>query len=533
MNTVQGYQAGGDTRKPFILLYDDGPFEVEPGEIFQFSIYFQIPSQFYLYDENLTVELTESSNIKLLKMTKSEPTIKYDEIFKKDLAIHYNEVKVDLDFKVSDTFPGKEEIISGIIKYQGCSYGETSLCYPMMKDPLKISFQAKKKDLSPAQTDQNLNLDSSLSLIDRLKAFIEKPDFNQILKEGFFFALLIAFIGGVLTDFTPCVLPMIPITLAVIGVRKNQSVLKNFLASVILVLGMSVMYAVLGLLAASFGQSLGFLFQSPYFLILIVLILGLFSLSLLGLFEIQLPVGVQTKLASISASGYRGVFFVGLTLGLLAAPCVGPIVGPLLVFVAKSQDLLLGLSLLLAYAVGMGVIFLVLGTFQSIIQIKIKTGGFSVWLKRCLGLLMLVVTLFYGKIVYSQFFPDSHDTIHSNQKVWINNLEEGLEKSKREGKPVVIDFFASWCLPCVELDHQVWEKSEMMSYLNQDWVAIKIDCTQDTAECSEAVEAYDVIGWPTVIFLDSDRKEVQDQRIEGKIISLEEMMDVMREIEAL
>jgi len=268
------------------------------------------------------------------------------------VPVYYNEVSVDLPLQMPQAGWSGSKTIIGDIQYQGCS---DELCYKMMHVPLKAGFvsEAEGQTLSN-NSNQSVKTDGFFG---RLSELLGHPDFVKLGHGGFWLALLIAFLGGVLTDFTPCVWPMIPITLAIIGVRKDRSLSDNLKSVLILQLGIAVMFSGLGILAAGLGYSLGFLFQNLFFLIVLEVILILMGLSLLGLFQFQLPPAFQAWISKISASGFRGIFLVGLSLGLLATPCVGPVVGPILLFVASTKDIFLGFILLLSYAMGMGILF--------------------------------------------------------------------------------------------------------------------------------------------------------------------------------
>ncbi|MDO8519020.1 MAG: cytochrome c biogenesis protein CcdA [Deltaproteobacteria bacterium] len=505
------FQAGGDENNPFTVILEDGPVHVTPGQTYPFQLTFRMPEHYYLYQEKMEVEINPDLFLSPEKLKTPEAVMKEDPFFGRIVPVYYNEVTIELPLKISETGWEGEQMATGSVRFQGCS---DKLCYKLMHIPFSIPFKSAPAGVisPPIDSVQGKNF------VSRIKDLLAARSFDEIRKRGFGFALLLSFLAGFLTDFTPCVWPMIPVTLAVIGVRNNRTVLQNLKASFILVLGMAVMYSALGVTAASIGKGLGFLFQNIFFLIFLEIIFIAMAASLLGLFEIQLPHTWQTKLAKVSASGSHGIFLMGLTMGLIAAPCVGPVVGPLLAYVAKTQDLFAGFVLLLSYALGMGILFLVLGGAYGILKVKIRSGGWMLWLKRGMGVLLLLFAFSYGKVLYSQI-----PTGKGNTGFWEMSLSAGLQRSVSENKPVFIDFYAKWCPPCEELNRTVFKNPQVVEKLKTDWVAIKIDCTTETRECREAVEKYNVVGWPTLLFLDAS----QEERIVGEVISVDEMLEML------
>lgn len=519
LGSVFAFQAGGNEENPFTVLYDEGPIPVRPGQIYPFQVTFRMPEHFYLYQDKIKVNLDPDLLI-VPGPLKTPPAIqKKDPFFGRIVPIYYDEVTIELPLQISKELWKGDEILSGEIQFQGCG---SELCYKLMHIPLKLSFVTEEEGVIVPPKAEIPSKGFFSGIID----LIHGNDFDQIRKRGFGLALLLSFLGGFLTDFTPCVWPMIPVTLAVIGVRKDRSIKENLGAAFFLVLGMAVMYSVLGILAAFIGRGLGFLFQNLFFLILLEVFFAAMALSLLGLFDIQLPHSWQTKLAQISSTGRGGIFMMGLSMGLIAAPCVGPVVGPLLAYVAKTQDLFAGFVLLLSYAFGMGILFLILGGAYGVLKIKIRSGGWMVWLKRGLGIVMILFAVQYGKVIYAQIpWGGSAQT----ESFWVNSIPEGLGKGATLHKPVLIDFFAKWCPPCKELDRTVFSDPRVMEKLRGDWVAVRVDCTTETPECREAVDRFHVVGWPTLIFLDEKQNELESNRQVGKVISVDEMLKILGE----
>lgn len=518
---------GGSEANPFTVYYDEGPHTAAPGASLSFEVLFSIPEEYYLYAEKMNLLVKEASGVTPGTLLKPEGSTKEDPFFGKSVPVFYDEVVLTLPLTLPlQNWIGLKEV-KGEIEFQGCS---KELCYRLMRVPFTLQFRSSLAVAKPnvPQTPISAHDDAQAGFFEVVRQALTANDFNLILERGFWIALLVCFLGGFLTDFTPCVWPMIPVTLAIVGVRKDRTLMQNFVSVFVLVIGMSVMYSLLGIIAALLGQSLGFLFQNIVFLLMIDLLLVAMALSLLGFFNIQLPSNLQVKLSRISGSGYRGIFLIGLTMGLMAAPCVGPIVGPLLVFAAQTQDVGIAFVFLLSYALGMGIIFLVLGTFYGVMRVRLKSGPWMEWFKRLLGAVLLVVALYYAHTILVRYGSNGSA---SPDNQWLSSLDEGLQKASDQHKPMIIDFFALWCLPCIELDHQVWERGEMIDKLQQEWIAVKIDCTEQTPQCERAVDKFQVIGWPTVVFLKADQTEAISERLVGRVVSLEEMIKIMERVE--
>ncbi len=172
----------------------------------------------------------------------------------------------------------------------------------------------------------------------------------------------------------------------------------------------------------------------------------------------------------------------------------------------------------------MGLLFLVGGTFYSSLGTRIKSGTFTVVLKRFLAILMLAPALYYASIVYSQIRG-------GEERVgWHTSLTPGFEEATRLHQAIILDFYADWCLPCLEIDHKTFQNPQVQEKLRKI-TKIKIDCTQETPICKEAVDRYQVIGWPTILFFDQNQKIQNDLSVVGGFVSPEKMLEILNEIE--
>jgi len=226
-------------------------------------------------------------------------------------------------------------------------------------------------------------------------------DIKKILSEkGLLAGILLAFLAGLFASFTPCVYPLIPITIGLFGAQDTSSKLQGFKVSAIYVLGIALTYTLLGVSAAWFGSVFGGAMQSPYVLMAIALVFLVLGASSIGLFEIRVPAAIQTKLSQTGGSGARKAFVMGLVAGVIAAPCVGPIVAGILLYVAQTQDPALGAVLLFSFSIGMGQLFLVLGTFSSMINNLPKSGGWLDASKVVFGAIFWGVAIYYLRLLF-------------------------------------------------------------------------------------------------------------------------------------
>ncbi|MCZ6681267.1 MAG: thioredoxin family protein [Candidatus Poribacteria bacterium] len=395
----------------------------------------------------------------------------------------------------------------------------------------------------------------------------ESGRFSQALSKGYFWAFLFVFVGGILTSFTPCVYPLIPITVSVFGAGESVSRLRSFLLSVTYVLGIALIYSILGVAAAKTGAVFGNVMANPFVIIPICGILAALGLSMLGVFEIRLPYALQNKLNTVGGTGFAGAFAMGTVAGFIAAPCTGPVLVGVLSHVATTGSVFLGFWLLLTYALGMGLLFIVIGTFSGVISALPRSGGWMYILENVFGVVIIAVALYFLKEIieplraflrhsagffaiagvlllvgvllgkFTQRFKDlphlvqlrkafgillavvglymfigGFTTAESNLD-WIADEAQGLELARREGKPVMLDFYATWCGACNELDHKTYSDSAVQSRLSQ-FVNVKLDFSRNSDEIKRLQEKYNIVGLPVVIFFDSKGNQLKKKRLE-------------------
>ncbi len=218
------------------------------------------------------------------------------------------------------------------------------------------------------------------------------------LESGSFWVYLLIFFAGIIGSLSPCVYPLIPITISVLGGGEKISRGQGFLRSLVYVLGITTTYSVLGVLAASTGGLFGSALQSAWLVVGVSLIFLIMGVSMLGAFEIRLPARLNDRLNAVGGVGsgrFISAYLMGSVAGIIAAPCVGPPLVVVLTFVATQGQIGLGLGLLIIYSLGMGLLFILLGTFSQLLSHMPRSGGWMEVIKGSLGILMLLVGLAY------------------------------------------------------------------------------------------------------------------------------------------
>lgn len=200
--------------------------------------------------------------------------------------------------------------------------------------------------------------------------------------------ILLAFGAGVLVSFSPCVYPLLPITIGYIGASSQKDKFHAFLLSLIYVLGMSITYCILGVFASLTGKIFGQISSSPISFFIIGNICILFGLSMLGVFEVHIPAPLLNKIKSPKSK--FSVFLLGLISGLIVGPCTAPVLGTILVFVATKQNLFYGVALLFSFAYGMGALLILAGTFSGILVNMPKSGKWMYTIEKIGGILLIL-----------------------------------------------------------------------------------------------------------------------------------------------
>ena len=406
----------------------------------------------------------------------------------------------------------------------------------------------------------------------------KNPISGLIESRGMLFTLLFVFISGLALNTTPCVYPIIPIT---IGFFTNQSQGKTggtFLMSATYVLGMAITYSLLGVVASMSQGLFGGLLQNPWVLIgLALLMIGL-ALSMFGVYEFRLPAFLNrfADKSTQSAGGTLRAFLMGLMMGIVAAPCIGPFVLGLLVHVGAKGDPVYGFFMFFVLSLGLGLPYLFLGTFSGALKRLPRSGEWMVTVRKVFGLVLIGMALYFVAPLLAQATRFAFVAFFLASAVYLIGVEAGRVKAKgfawglralgigslvagvvmilpekveagivwqpysaaalasaqREGKPVIIDAFADWCIPCKELDRFTFTHAEVKRQASE-FVTLKLNLTRNepNSEESRTRERFGILGVPTIIFLDASGQERRDLRLEG-FEKAESFLTRMKEVTA-
>ncbi len=438
--------------------------------------------------------------------------------------------------------------ITGELSYQACSKAS---CLAPETVPVEMELDIVAAGTVTNQINQDIFLASRD--IDRASSKYDS---------GILWALLWIFLGGLALNLTPCVYPLIPITVSYFGGRENRRGSHTILLGILYILGLAVTNSILGVTAALTGGMLGAALQYPVVLIIIAFIMFSLGLSFFGLWEIHLP-GMLTKIASKNFSGYFGTFFMGLTLGIVAAPCLGPLVLGLLTYVGQKGDPFLGFLYFFVLSIGIGLPLCILAIFSIAIDKLPMSGDWMLWVKRLMGWVMIFMGYYFltalikNPIIYYVVFGTLaiiaaihlgwldktgaglksfslikktagaliilaagfylFKTIDFSEHItWSPYSESYLEEAKKDKKPAILDVYADWCLPCRHMEKTVFNDAEVVE-LSKGFATLRLDITRKEPEQDDIRKRYSIDGAPTIIFLDNKGQELPQLRIESEV----------------
>lgn len=472
-----------------------------------------------------------------------------------------------------DAVPG-EYTIAGKASYQICQEAPAFMCFPPSELPFSVAVTVVTSGAAALENPDSLKTEETDGVVPVSGKVSLEQRLQTALTDNLVVAFLLVFLFGFLTSLTPCVYPMIPITISYIGGRSaGQSRSRGFFLSLFYVLGLAIVYAFLGVFAAVTGALFGTVTQTFWVRGFVSLVFGIMGLSMLGVFNLQLPSALQGRLqAGGPRSGFPGAIAMGMVAGLVAAPCAGPVIVALMTYIASTGNIVLGFVLMLGFAFGMGILFIVIGTFSGLITSLPAAGLWMDNVKKIFGAVMIAVALYYakplmpppvygfmiglgllflgaalgafkpsakdepigrdirkatailiavlgiyfavnlvpvpGKIVPERLFSLPEGQSGYTETVWRTDLEQALKDAETQEKNVILDFGAEWCAACKELEHKTFSDTDVLKRL-KTMTAIKIDCTKAKDPLvKDVLSRFSVTGLPTVIILDKQGQEL-------------------------
>ncbi len=555
--------------------------KVSPGDAFNIAIKTNIkdgwhinsdkPNEDFLIPTKLTIINTGKGFFNLEKVVyppAQNVTLGFSD---NPLSVWEGEIYIGGTIKTpTDILSGKYKIITDI-EYQSCN---NSTCLPPMnvQDTLEIIVTSNKSEVNNINIELFKNLKLGLSNTTSITKTDQGDSITSSLEShGLLIGLLLVFLGGLALNLTPCVYPLIPITIGYFGGQSEGNTKKLFLMGLLFVIGLALTYSVIGVVTALSGAIFGTLLQNTFVILSIVLIFLALSLSMFGVYEFKLPDALVAK-AGGAKGGYFGAFFMGLTMGIVAAPCIGPFVLGLVTYVAAKGDPFFGFLMFFVLAIGLGLPYLFLAIFSGKIKNLPRAGEWMDGVKHVFGFLLIGMALYFllpllpnsfsGFVlpvfmiitaIYLLFFEKlAKDvkgfkifriafsviligvavyTLIPNQKnsiKWQKYSEQILTANTNAKKGTIIDFYADWCIPCKELDASTFSDPKVIQE-SEKFINLKADMTKSLADDVEALRnKYKIVGVPTVLILDKNGNEVK--RITG-FIPPEEFYKILKDVE--
>jgi thiol:disulfide interchange protein DsbD len=374
--------------------------------------------------------------------------------------------------------------------------------------------------------------------------------FAEASARGLGAAFLSAFTAGLLTALTPCVYPMIPITVSIFGAKTGVSRARAFLLATCYVAGIATMFGTLGTVFGLLGKAFGTFLANPWVIVPLALLFASMALSMFGAFELSLPQGLQERLNRIGGRGLGGAFLMGLVGGIIAAPCTGPVLAGILAYIATTRDAVRGFALMATYAGGIGIPFWAIAGFSMSLP---RSGRWMESVKSVLGIALLVAALYYLKnvvpalgrltgtqtafvlgcvaaVLVGAAIGAVHLSYHDGLAIkarktagialvtvglfaltnvvltpktelrWLHSEKDALATAHTSGRPMLVDFGAHWCIPCRELEAKVFGQPEVARLMSEHFTLLRVDCDREDEDptIGEIRGRYQAAGLPAV-----------------------------------
>lgn len=544
---------------------------------------FNIAPDYYMYRERFELKAIATDNtntiIPIEKAQLSNGVVKYDPTFDKEMEVYHHQVLLTLPINL---LKQSEQAFTLEITAQGCA--DAGLCYPPMFFYVPLTPTSKGYEIAlpklanGASTiaynevsilDNGANTAQISTSFDLLNAG-DTDIANWLNQASLWHMLMIAFLLGLALSFTPCVLPMLPILLSLIVGTQNTSNPRSqsLRLTLFYVLGTSIVYTILGVIAASIGAALANWIQNPWVLGLFALFLVLFGIAMLGAYNLQVPASVQTKLNNfvnkLPAGKNGGAFLMGMLSALICGPCVAAPLAGILLFISQTGDITTGGLILFVLAWGQGASLILLGSSSGVLLPRA-----GIWMnivKQVCGLLLFAAALWMISPLLPSWLPmalwaalaiafayvigtfkgykslslgnailkllgwvavlwaitlciglsmGSRSVLHplsvtsSSEHIQfkrIHSLNELKDILAHTDKPVLLDFYADWCISCIEMEKFTFTDAKVQGLMHQMRL-LQVDVTKNTAQDRELLKAFKLFGPPGIIFFNANGQE--------------------------
>lgn len=519
---------------------------------------FLIPTEF---------NIEENPYFKLKKIEYPDPQDVKLAFSDKPLSVLQNEILIGALVETSDQIKQGEYPLAVVINYQACN---ERVCLPpsSVKDTIMIRIAEQGDFIKEINQDifRDINLSYSAAEVNQVNK-TNDPVFSALENNSLIIGIILVFLGGLALNLTPCVYPLIPITVGYFGGQSEGNTKKLFMMGFLYLLGMSLTYSVIGVITALSGAIFGALLQNTFVIIFIALIFIALSLSMFGLYEFNLPNALVAK-AGGARRGYFGAFFMGLTMGIVAAPCIGPFVLGLVTYVAAKADPYFGFLMFFVLSLGLGLPYLILAVFSGKIKKLPKSGEWMNAVKHIFGFILLGMAVYFilpllpdsisGSVLpvylliagaYLLLLDKSSNNVkgfrlfkiifavviiaaavyavipsNKNSIDWIPITDNANLHASSSKIGTIIDFYADWCIPCKELDANTFSDSEVIERA-KNFNTYKADMTKSLSpEVEKLKEKYNIVGVPTVLITDSKGNEYK--RITG-FVNAEDFLEIL------
>jgi thiol:disulfide interchange protein DsbD len=466
----------------------------------------------------------------------------------KKVSVYQGTVSIIAAGKVNEDRPPGQIRLSGRVRYQPC---DDKACYM----PETVGFSTAFRVVSPAEPSETIHHEIFQG---RTELTADEIRAKEVIEKGLLYAMGMFLLFGLALNLTPCVYPVIPMTVGFFGSQGGQKKGRTLLLASYYVVGIAVVFSALGLLSGLAGKQWGFLFQSPWFVIAVSVVILSMAASMFGAFEIMVPQFLM-QLGDKSRKGGIGAFVMGLTVGVVIAPCAAGIIVGLVGIIAKLGMVFLGAVLFFVMGLGLGMPYVFLAVSSGLMSHLPESGMWMVWIRKVFGILLIGVAIYFlvpqakqapdqvlfylgvlgvfggmllGFLDRSEGFGRSFKIIrtvvgcvmivggilcvnrglHPAPKgvAWVHRDTQ----ARAEGKPLLLDFFAEWCGVCKQLDRETFSDERVIE-MAEHFVMAKIDLTTPTAANSALREKFRVAAMPTIVFVGPDGIERKDLRIVG------------------